>query len=77
MLEVLLQCPLSAFISCHSDHTTQQGRATHKHSHIADMGQERADQAFVFTADVLLKRALQPVLNVAHLQDHAGVPTNS
>lgn len=41
------------------------------------MGQERADQAFVFTADVLLKRALQPVLNVAHLQDHAGVPTNS
>lgn len=41
------------------------------------MGQESADQALMFTADVLLKRGLQPVLNVAHLQDPAGVPANS
>lgn len=41
------------------------------------MGQESADHALMFTADVLLKRALQPVLDVAHLQDPAGVPANA
>lgn len=41
------------------------------------MGQKGADHIFMFTADVLLKRALQPVLYVAHLQDSAGVPANS
>jgi len=54
----------------------RRGGATHEHSHAADTGQESADQALVFTADVLLKRALQPVLNVAHLQDPAGVPAD-
>lgn len=55
---------------------TKQGRTTHKHSHVADMGQESADQAFMIAADILLKRALQPVLDVAHLHP-AGVPANS
>lgn len=41
------------------------------------MGQESADQALVFAADVLLKWTLQPVLNVADLQDPAGVPANA
>lgn len=44
-----------------------------KHSHAADMSQEGADETFVSPADVPLKRALQPVLNVAHLHP-AGVP---
>lgn len=55
---------------------TKQRRVTHKHSHVADMSQECADQSFVFTANVLLKRALQPVFDVAHLQHPAGVPAN-
>lgn len=41
------------------------------------MGQESADQAVMFAADVLLERALQPVLNVAHQLDSAGVPAYS
>ena len=44
---------------------------------MADISQEIADQAFMFTADDLLKRGLQPVFNVAHFQDPAGVPANS
>lgn len=47
---------------------------SHRHSHIADLGQESADQFLMFAADVLLKGALQPVLNVTNLQDPAGVP---
>lgn len=38
------------------------------------MGQESADQFLVFTADVLLKGSLQPVLNVTNLLDPAGEP---
>lgn len=58
-------------------HMTKQGRSPHKHSRVADVGQESADQALVFAADVPLKRGLQPVLDVAHLQDPAGIPANS
>lgn len=54
----------------------KHGTTTHNHSHVADVGQESADKAFVIAADVPLKRALQPVLNVAHLHP-AGVPANS
>lgn len=56
--------------------THDEAGQNHKHSHVADMSQENADQAFVLSADVPLKRVLQPVLNVAHLH-HAGVPANS
>lgn len=44
-----------------------------KHSHAADMSQEGANQTFMTPADIPLKRAFQPVLDVAHL-DPAGVP---
>lgn len=44
-----------------------------RHSRAADLTQEGADQTFVTPADVPLKRAFQPVLDVAHL-DPAGVP---
>lgn len=40
------------------------------------MGQEIADQVFMFATNILLKRGLEPVLYVADLQDSAGVPTN-
>lgn len=56
---------------------TKQSETTHRHSHMADMGQESADQALMFAADVPLERALHPVLDVAHLQDPAGIPANS
>lgn len=44
-----------------------------QHSRAADVSQEGADEAFVAPADVPLKRGLQPLLHVAHL-DPAGVP---
>lgn len=53
------------------------GRASHRHSHVADAAQEGADEALMFAADVLLKRGLQPILDVAHLQDPTGIPANS
>lgn len=56
---------------------TKQRSNAHRNSHVAHMGQESADQAVMFAADVLLERALQPVLNVAHQLDSAGVPAYS
>lgn len=47
-----------------------------KHSRAADMSQEAADETFVTPADVPLKGAFQPVLDVAHL-DPAGVPADA
>lgn len=47
-----------------------------QHSHVADVRQEGADQAGVTPADVPLKGALHPVLDVANLHP-AGVPAHS
>lgn len=55
----------------------EQREATHEqHLHVADVGQEGADQAGVTPADVLLEGALEPVLDVANLHP-ARVPANS
>lgn len=43
---------------------------------MADAIQEGADQILMLAADVLLEGALQPVLDVAHLQHPAGVPAD-
>lgn len=47
-----------------------------KHSRAADMSQEGADQTLMTPADIPLKRAFQPVLDVADL-DPAGVPADA